>query len=171
MADNDLALGRMIAGLSTSPFWKNTVVFVLEDDAQNGPDHVDSHRSPMLIVSAYNEPHVWHRFGNTTDVIATVEEILSLDHLSQFDAFGRPFRGIFAAKPDMTPYQVLTPATSLTARNPANTPAARASAGLDFSSEDRIDDDLFNHVLWQAIKGNTPYPGATRMTAPGAPSH
>jgi YVTN family beta-propeller protein len=166
VADNDLALGRMIEGLSRSAFWKNTVVFVLEDDAQNGPDHVDSHRSPLLIISAYNRPHVWHRFGNTTDVIATIEEILSLDHLSQFDRFGRPFRDIFAAAPDLTPYVALTPATSLTARNPANTPAARASAGLDFSSEDRIDDDVFNRVLWQAIKGATPYPGATRMTAP-----
>jgi YVTN family beta-propeller protein len=166
MADNDLALGRMIEALSRSPFWKNTVVFVLEDDAQNGPDHVDSHRSPLLIISAYGQPRVWHRFGNTTDVIATVEEILSLDHLSQFDAFGRPFRGIFAAKADLTPYVARVPETSLTEKNPANTPAARRSARLDFSKEDRIDDDVFNRVLWQAIKGDRPYPGSTRMTAP-----
>jgi len=167
MADNDLALGRMVEALSKSTFWKNTVVFVLEDDAQNGPDHVDSHRSPMMIISAYNQPHVWHRFGNTTDVIATIEEILSLDHLSQFDAFGRPYRGVFAAKPDLAPYTVRTPEISLTERNPAGTPAARASARLDFSREDRVDDDVFNRVLWTAIKGTRPYPGGATMTAPG----
>jgi YVTN family beta-propeller protein len=167
MADNDLALGRVIEALSQSPFWKNTVVFVLEDDAQDGPDHVDSHRSPLLIISAYNRPQVWHRFGNTTDVIATIEEILSLDHLSQFDAFGRPFRGIFAGQPDLSPYVALTPTTSLTERNPANTRGARASARLDFRREDRIDDDLFNRILWTAIKGEgRRYPGAARMTAP-----
>jgi YVTN family beta-propeller protein len=166
MADNDLALGRMIEALSTSPFWKNTVVFVLEDDAQNGPDHVDSHRSPMMIISAYNQPHVWHRFGNTTDVIATIEEILSLDHLSQFDGWGRPYRGVFSTRPDLTPYHALTPAISLTERNPRNTPAARASAGMDFRLEDLVDDDAFNHVLWLAIKGNAPYPAIHHMTAP-----
>ena len=166
MADNDLALGRLIEALSKSPFWKNTVVFVLEDDAQNGPDHVDSHRAPLLIISAYGRPRVWHRFGNTTDVIATVEEILSLDHLSQFDAFGRPFRGVFAAKADLTPYVARAPEISLTERNPANTPAARRSARLDFSKEDRVDDEVFNRVLWEAIKGDRPYPGPTRMTAP-----
>jgi YVTN family beta-propeller protein len=163
MADNDLALGRIVEALSKSPFWKNTIVFVLEDDAQNGPDHVDSHRSPLLIISAYNRSQVWHRFGNTTDVIATVEEILSLDHLSQFDAFGRPFRGIFASQPDLAPYVALTPATSLTEQNPANTPGARASARLDFSAEDRVDDDVFNRILWNAIKGEErPYPSALR---------
>ena len=167
MADNDLALGRVIEALSKSPFWKNTVVFVLEDDAQNGPDHVDSHRSPLLIISAYNRPHVWHRFGNTTDVIATIEEVLSLDHLSQFDAFGRPYRGVFATQPDLSPYVALTPGTSLSERNPANTPAARASAGLDFRREDRIDDDRFNRILWTAIKGEgRPYPAMARLTAP-----
>ena len=166
MADNDLALGRMVEALSKSAFWKNSVVFVLEDDAQNGPDHVDSHRSPMMIISAYNQPHVWHRFGNTTDVIATIEEILSLDHLSQFDKFGRPYRGVFAAKPDLTPYAARIPETSLTERNPAGTPAARASARLDFSREDRVDDEVFNRVLWLAIKGTRPYPGGARLTAP-----
>ena len=92
VADNDLALGRMIAALSRSPFWRNTVVFVLEDDAQNGPDHVDSHRSPLLVVSAWNRPGVYRRFANTTDVIRTIEEILGLGTLSQFDHFGRPLR-------------------------------------------------------------------------------
>ena len=164
MADNDLALGRMVEALSHGSFWKNTVVFVLEDDAQNGPDHVDSHRSPMLVISAYNHPHTWHRFTNTTDVIATMEEILTLEHLSQFDRYGRPRRGLFAGQPDVTPYTALTPSVPLTERNSVGGPGARESARLDFRFEDLADDDTFNHVLWLAIKGpGVPYPGTHKM--------
>lgn len=168
MADNDLALGRMIEGLSKGKFWSNTVVFVVEDDAQNGPDHVDSHRAPFLVISAYNRPRTWHRFTNTTDAIATIEEILSLDHLSQFDAFGRPLRGIFAQTPDLSPYAALTPSVPLTDRNPAaGGPGARESERLDFRFEDLANEDDFNRALWLAIKGITrPYPGAASMTAP-----
>ncbi len=89
-ADNDLALGRMIEALSNSPFWKNTVVFVLEDDAQNGPDHVDVHRSPLLVISAYNRAGTIHRFANTTDVLRTIEEIVGLGSMSQFDLLRPP---------------------------------------------------------------------------------
>jgi DNA-binding beta-propeller fold protein YncE len=165
MADNDLALGRVIEGLSRSRFWRNTIVFVLEDDAQNGPDHVDSHRSPFLVISAWNRARVWHRFTNTTDVIATIEEILTLDHLSQFDAFGRPLRGIYADAPDLTPYAALVPQVPLDERNPAAGPGSRESAVLDFRLQDRADDVAFNRALWLAIKGAArPYPGATVMT-------
>jgi len=168
MADNDLALGRMIEGLSKGRFWKNTVVFVVEDDAQNGPDHVDSHRAPFLVISAYNRPRTWHRFTNTTDALATIEEILSLDHLSQFDAFGRPLRGIFSKAPNLAPYSALTPAVPLTDRNPAaGGPGARESEALDFRFEDMADEDAFNRALWLALKGpGRPYPGPTTMTAP-----
>jgi hypothetical protein len=165
-ADNDLALGRMISGLSHSPFWKNTVVFVLEDDAQNGPDHVDSHRSNFLVISAYNRPHTWHRFANTTDVIATIEQILTLDNLSQFDRFGRPLRGIFAATPDLTPFDAITPQQSLSERNPPRGPGARESAHLDFRFEDLVDDNTFNHILWEELKPGRPYPGTHALTAP-----
>ncbi|HTQ78768.1 MAG TPA: beta-propeller fold lactonase family protein, partial [Thermoanaerobaculia bacterium] len=95
VADNDLALGRIVEGLSKSPFWKSTVVFVVEDDAQNGPDHVDSHRSVLLVLSAYNRPGAIHRFVNTTDVTATIEQILGLPSLSHFDHFGRPLVDVF----------------------------------------------------------------------------
>ncbi len=167
MADNDLALGRMIEALSRSRFWRSTVVFVVEDDAQNGPDHVDSHRAPFLVISAWNRPRVWHRFTNTTDVIATIEEILSLDHLSQFDAFGRPLRGIFARQPDLAPYVALQPDASRTERNPASGPGVRESERLDFRLEDLSNDDEFNRVLWLAIKGpGRPYPGLHAITAP-----
>ena len=81
--------------MSHSQFWKSTVIFVLEDDAQNGPDHVDSHRSVMFAISAYSHGGVQHRFTNTTDVIATIVEILHLGSLSQFDFYGRPLRDAF----------------------------------------------------------------------------
>ena len=166
MADNDLALGRMIEGLSRSPFWQNTVVFVLEDDAQNGPDHVDSHRSPMLVISPYNRPGVLHRFANTTDVLRTIEEILGLESMSQFDYYGRPLREVFSDTPDLRAFATLVPAVSLTEMNPSAGRNARESAALDLDVEDVADEDAFNRVLWRAIRGErAAYPGPTRMSA------
>jgi hypothetical protein len=103
VADNDLALGRVVAAISRTPFWKDTAIFVVEDDAQDGPDHVDSHRSVLLVISPYNRSGAFHRFVNTTDVVATIEEILGIEPLSQFDYFGRPLREIFSADPDLRP--------------------------------------------------------------------
>jgi YVTN family beta-propeller protein len=165
VADNDLALGRMIEALSRGPFWKSTVVFVLEDDAQNGPDHVDSHRSPMLVISPYARAGVTHRFTNTTDVVRTIEEILGLDALSHFDYFGRPLRDIWSDTPDLRPWRALTPSVNLTEQNPAGTPAAHESARLDLRIEDVADEELFNRVLWRSVKGDVPYPGSRRAAA------
>lgn len=165
MADNDLALGRLVEALSRSPFWKNTVVFVLEDDAQDGPDHVDSHRSPLLVISAYNRGRVIHRFANTTDVVATIEDILGLGRMSQFDHYGRPLREIWESAPDLSPYSALTPSVSLKEVNPKRGAMAEASKKLTFKVEDTSDDDLFNRILWTTIKGDTPYPGTRRMSA------
>jgi YVTN family beta-propeller protein len=165
MADNDLALGRLIEALSKSPFWKSTVVFVLEDDAQSGPDHVDSHRSPLLVISPYNRGGVFHRFANTTDVLATIEDILGLGRMSQFDENGRPLREIWKTQPDLTPYSALTPGVSLRELNPRRSAMAEASKKLTLKVEDTSDDDLFNHILWVTIKGDAPYPGVKRMSA------
>lgn len=165
MADNDVALGRIVEALSASPFWKNTVIFALEDDAQAGPDHVDSHRSVMLAISAYNKGGVSHRFVNTTDVLATIEEILHLGNLSQFDHYGRPLREIFGPKADLAPYHPLVPPVPLDELNPAAGPAAQASAKLDLETVDASDDDLFNRILWRAIRGEgVPYPEPKRVS-------
>ncbi len=161
-ADNDLALGRMIDALSHSPFWKSTVVFVLEDDAQNGPDHVDSHRSPIYIISPWVRAGVVHRFANTTDVIRTMEEILGLDALSQFDYYGRPLRDIWSDTPDTRPWSVMTPRVDMNAKNPAGTTGARESAKLDLEIEDVAAEDPFNHIIWDAVKPGVPYPGVRR---------
>ncbi|MFL5524470.1 MAG: bifunctional YncE family protein/alkaline phosphatase family protein [Gemmatimonadaceae bacterium] len=165
VADNDLALGRIVEALTRSPFWKNTVVFVLEDDAQDGPDHVDSHRSPLLVISAYNRGKIFHRFANTTDVVATIEDILGLARMSQFDNYGRSLREIWEATPDLTPYVALRSSVPLDEKNPPRGALAEASKKLALNKVDAADENLFNHVLWRAIKGNTPYPGSTRMSA------
>jgi len=161
MADNDLALGRIVEAVTRSPFWRDTAIVVVEDDAQDGPDHVDSHRSVLLMISAWNRAGVIHRFVNTTDVLATMEEILGLDSLSQFDHYGRPIRGIFATEPDLTPYDAIKPAIDLNEKNP-DSPQAKQSSRLDFSRPDAIDDATLNRILWTTIKGNVPYPGPTR---------
>ncbi|HZK78882.1 MAG TPA: SMP-30/gluconolactonase/LRE family protein [Gemmatimonadaceae bacterium] len=166
MADNDLALGRMIESLSKTRFWKNSAVFVVEDDAQNGPDHVDSHRSVMYVISPYAAGGVIHRWVNTTDVIATIEEILKLGTMSQFDHYGRPLHDIWKASPDLRPYVALKPAVPLDEKNPKVGVGAEQSRKLALGKEDEANEDLFNRVLWRAIKGESrKYPGPTRMSA------
>jgi DNA-binding beta-propeller fold protein YncE len=159
VADNDLALGRVIDALSHSRFWASTVVFVLEDDAQDGPDHVDSHRSPLFIASAYNRPGVIHEFANTTDVLAAIGRILHLKPLSHYDHFARSLAGVFAATPDMRPYSVITPGVSLQERNLPEPARTGALEPLDLRREDPRDEDRFNRQLWAMLKGKQrPYP-------------
>lgn len=164
-ADNDLALGRIVEALSRTKFWESTAVFVLEDDAQAGPDHVDSHRSVLMVISPWARSDVQHRFVNTTDVIATMESLLGLDALSPFDHYGRPLREIWRTAPDVRPYAALMPSVPLTNRNPMRGTGAIESKRLDLRYEDVAEEDLFNRILWRAIKGDaTPYPGTTRMS-------
>jgi len=165
MADNDLALGRMVEAVSNSPYWKDTVFFVLEDDAQDGPDHVDSHRSVLLVISAYNRGGVIHRFVNTTDILATVEEILGLEKLSKFDYYGRSLREIFTATPDLTPYVALKSGHPLDELNPPKSPTAQASLELNLDRVDAADEDKFNRILWSLLKAGQPYPGTKRMSS------
>ncbi len=165
MADNDLALGRIVQALSHSPYWKDTVIFVVEDDSQAGPDHVDSHRAPFYAISAYNRPGTIDRFINTTDVVAAIEDILGMGRLSKFDYFSRSLANIFAAIPDLTPYDPMTPKQDLNEKNPPNTPTARMSEGLDLSAPDRVDDQVYNHILWVMLKGDAP-PPTVRNRAP-----
>jgi len=158
MADNDLALGRIIEALSNSPFWRDTVVFVLEDDSQSGPDHVDSHRSPFLVISAYNRPGTIHRFANTTDVLAAIEDILGLDRLSKFDYFSRPLSDVFSETPDLSPFTSFAPQVDMNEMNASQGVAERMSEGLDFTAPDRVSDALFNRILWRLMKGDQSFP-------------
>jgi DNA-binding beta-propeller fold protein YncE len=160
MADNDLALGRIVQALSRSSYWKDTVIFVVEDDAQAGPDHVDSHRALFYAISAYSRPGTVHRFINTTDVVAAIEDILGMGRLSKFDYFSRSLADVFASTSDLTHFDAITPGQDLNEKNPQNTPAARMSEGLDLSAPDRVDDQVYNRILWLMLKGEAPQPTA-----------
>jgi YVTN family beta-propeller protein len=149
MADNDLALGRIVEALSQTPFWRDTVVFVVEDDAQDGPDHVDSHRSVCFVISAWSRGGVQHHFINTTDVVGAIGAIAGFRPMSQYDLHARPLDGVFASKPDLTPYRALVPAVSMNETNPEKTKASELSAPVDFGKADGVDDALFNRILWE----------------------
>jgi len=165
VADNDLALGRIVEALSKSAFWRDTVIFVLEDDSQSGPDHVDSHRSPFLVISGYNRAGTIHRFANTTDVVATIEDILGLDRLSKYDYFSRSLADVFSETPDFSPWTAEAAQMDLNEMNAAPGVGATMSEGLDFSAADRVDDAVFNRVLWRIVKGDEAFPGF-RAAAP-----
>ena len=165
-ADNDYALGMIVEGLSRSKFWGSTAIFVLEDDAQNGPDHVDSHRSPAFVISAYTRRgSVDSNMYNTTSMLRTMELILHLHPMTHFDAGARPMFAAFSLQPSMSPYQAEKPRISLEDRNPANSSTASRSARLDFSKEDLNDDDELNDILWRAIRGTDPPPPVRSMFA------
>jgi hypothetical protein len=146
-----------VEAISKSRFWSATAIFVLEDDAQNGADHVDSHRSPAFVISPYARRRaVDSTMYNTTSMLRTMELILGLRPMTHFDAGARPMAGAFQPKPDLRPYTAESPRYSLDERNPALSATAARSARLDFSREDAIDDDELNDILWRALRSDPP---------------
>lgn len=164
VADNDLALGRVIEALSKGPFWKDTAVFVVEDDAQNGSDHVDAHRTVALVISPYTRRGaVDSSLYSTSSMLRTMELILGLEPMTQFDASALPMYNSFQARADMTPYQHLPSNVDLGARNLATAYGAKMSLAFDFSKEDAADDLLLNEVVWRSVRGaNSPMPSPVR---------
>lgn len=162
MADNDYALGMIVEAVSRSKFWPKTAIFVLEDDAQNGADHVDSHRAPAYVLSPYTRRGIIDSsMYNTTSMLRTMELILGLQPMTHFDAGARPMWAAFSNKPDTRPYEAVKPAIPFDERNPENAPAAARSQRLDLSEADRIDDDEMNDILWRALRRTEP-PAPTR---------
>ena len=154
VADNDLALGRLIDHISHSRIWNSSAIFVLEDDAQNGPDHVDAHRSPAFIISPYiKRGTVNHTLFNTAAMLRTVELILGLPPMSQYDVAATPMWSCFTPQPDITPYNVKPANVDINARNEATTAAAKLSATFNFSKPDAVPDLELNEVIWQSVKG------------------
>ena len=154
VAENDLALGRLVEDVTRSKFWPETAIFVIEDDAQNGPDHVDAHRVVALVVS----PYAKRRFTDSTlystsSMLRTMELILGLKPMSQFDAAARPMYNSFTAKADLTPYTHAVPAADLKAVNQSTAFGTALSEKFDLSKEDAADDLLFNEVIWRSVKG------------------
>jgi YVTN family beta-propeller protein len=153
-ADNDLAVGMFIDYLSKSPVWKESVVFILEDDAQDGPDHVDAHRSTAYIAGGYIKRHtIDHTLYSTTSVLHTIELILSIPPMSQYDAAAEPMWRCFTNQPDLSPFDVRPLQTNINAVNTVENAWQRKSETFDFSGEDRVPDRLFTEVIWKAVKG------------------
>jgi hypothetical protein len=154
VGDNDLALGRVVEGLSKSRFWKEMAIFVVEDDAQNGSDHVDAHRTVALAISPYiKKRSVDSTMYSTSSMLRTMELILGLEPMSQFDASARPMYASFTNQPDVAPFKARPARVDLNERNRRDAPMAEASAKLDLDIEDRNDDILFNEIIWKAVKG------------------
>ena len=175
VADNDLAVGRAVEAISHSPFWNDTAFFILEDDAQNGADHVDAHRSVALVVSKYSpraaEPTVDSSFYTTVSVVRTMEELLGLPPMNNNDAFAPPISSLFAGAGDQPAYDADYRNREnglLYQANGPRAPGARASSHMDFQHEDRADPRILNVILWRDAMGKKPVPA---MLAKPAADH
>jgi DNA-binding beta-propeller fold protein YncE len=164
VADNDLAVGMFLEHLSNSPAWKESVVFILEDDAQNGPDHVDAHRSTAYVAGPYVKRNfVDHTPYTTSGMLRTIELILGLPPMSQYDAAATPLWRSFTATPDYTSFKALPSNINLSDKNLVWNELSQRSATFDFTKEDRVPDLEFSKVIWKGVKGiNTVMPAPKR---------
>ncbi len=154
VADNDLAVGMFLEHLSKSAVWKESVVFILEDDAQNGPDHVDAHRSPAYVAGGYVKRNfVDHTMYTTSSMLHTIELILGMPPMTQYDAAAVPMWRCFTQQANATLYNSLPSNVNLHDVNPGGTKLAAMSKGLDFSKEDIIPDNIMNLLTWKGVKG------------------
>jgi YVTN family beta-propeller protein len=172
VADNDYALGRLVEAVSNSPYWRDTAIFVVEDDAQDGPDHVDCHRSVALVISAYNrEGALVHEFHNTVSLVRTIEMLLGFGPLNQLDSAATPV-DIFRAEPDMRPYRAVLPdlppdnLITPAARDAASAYWMRLTAEQDMTHPDAADPRVLNGAIWFSVRGaSRPMPESARLPA------
>lgn len=164
VASNDLALGQLVEAVSKSKIWSKTAIFVIEDDAQNGPDHVDAHRTVGLVISPYvRKNHLDSTQYSTVSMIRTMELILGLPPLSQYDAAARPMFESFTDKADLATYKAEPARIDLEAVNSPRAYGAQRSQKMDFTEYDLIDDFELNEILWRHLKGkDAPLPPAVR---------
>lgn len=166
VADNDFALGRLVEVVSHSRFWPETAIFVLEDDAQDGPDHVDAHRSPLLVISPYvKRGTLEHSHFSTASVLKTIEQILGLPSLTYFDDRAPSLLTDFQRQPTLEGYTRLEPHVSLQEVNLPDAPGAKESARWDFSRPDRAPEQELNRVIWKSVKGANSEPPAAILNA------
>jgi YVTN family beta-propeller protein len=162
VADNDLALGRIVEAISNSSYWRSSAVFVVEDDAQDGFDHVDGHRTVCLVASPYARRAVVDSTSyNQTSIVRTIEDLLGLRPMNKFDAAALPMRSVFTSTPDFAPYVASPNRVRIDAVNPSAAALKRrqrkdaaASAKMDFSHPDAAPEDILNQILWRAAKGD-----------------
>lgn len=166
VADNDYAIGQLVEAVSHSPYWKDTAICIVEDDAQNGFDHVDAHRAPALLISAYNaKGRTDHTFYNTDSMLRTIELCLGLPPMNQFDALARPFQP-FVKSMKATPYSALLPSKLIAGEinKPTAYRAKESEMFLAKADEDSRNDMKLNEILWRIAKG----PKAKLPNTPGA---
>jgi YVTN family beta-propeller protein len=195
VADNDLAVGKIVDAISHSPYWKDSVIFITEDDAQNGLDHVDGHREPAYVISPWVKREITNsHYWTVVNMTRSIEQILGMQPMNQTDAAAEPMSEIFTDEPDFTPYEVEQNQISLTTLNgtpEANTAALANTAQVTpeaqelskkwtewsnknndkFSgknaSPDQVNPNMMNHAVWYATKGfDKPYPGENKVHTP-----
>ena len=154
VADNDLAVGMFTEHLSKSPIWKESVVFILEDDAQNGPDHVDAHRSPCYIIGPYVKRNfIDHTMYSTSSVLRTIELISGMPPMTQYDAAATPMWRSFSKQADVSPYNFLPSNVNLNDKNGMQNELTFLSEKYDWSKADAVPDVVFNDLLWRGLRG------------------
>jgi DNA-binding beta-propeller fold protein YncE len=179
VADNDLALGRVVDAVSHSAYWDDTAIFVLEDDAQDGADHVDAHRSIAFVVSKYSpgshsagsaaQPYVEHRFYTTVNMIHTMETLLGLPPMNQNDAYAPVIGGLFSGPGDQPAYKADYRNLKnglIYETNKREAPGAKLSLKMDFSRPDANSAARLNQVLWRDQKGSAPMPASKHSVFP-----
>jgi hypothetical protein len=171
VADNDLALGRLVDIVSHSRYWPQSAIFVLEDDAQDGPDHVDARRSPLLVISPYTRRGTLaHTEYSTVSVLKTIEQILGLPSMTYFDDRAPSLLAEFASVPNIEPFRHRKPQVDLSQRTPPDAPGAKESSTWDFSHPDRVSPGELNRVIWQSVKGDVvPPPVHTQIASHSTP--
>jgi YVTN family beta-propeller protein len=164
VAENDLALGRLVEAVSQSKYWATTAIFIIEDDAQNGPDHVDAHRSIAFVASPYARRGVVDSTMYTTSgMLRTMELILGLPPMSQYDAAATPMFNSFTLQANLRPFKARPARVPVDELNPPQAPGAERSAQLDFSKEDAAPDIEFNEIIWKSVRGaNSAMPAPVR---------
>jgi hypothetical protein len=154
VAENDTATGRIVEAVSNSRFWKESAIFILEDDAQDGPDHVDTHRSIALVASPFTRRGaVDSTLYTTAAMLRTIELILGLAPMSNLDAGATPMYAAFQATPVPTPFAMRAARIDVQEKNRANAWGAAASAGMNFAEVDRAPEQLLNEIIWRSVKG------------------
>ncbi len=158
------AVGRLIEIISSSRYWKESAIFILEDDAQNGSDHVDAHRSIALAISPFvKRRSVDSTLYTTSSMLRTIELILGLPPMSQYDAAAAPMYGAFQPTPDAAPYTHLAPRVSITDKNEVTAPGSQASLRMNMREADLAPDLELNEIIWKSIRGaDSPMPPPVR---------
>jgi len=159
VASNDQGFAKIVAAASRSKFWSEMAIFVIEDDTQNGPDHVDAHRTTGFVISPYaKRGYVDSTLYTTASMLRTMELILGLPPLTQYDAGATPMFNAFQREAVLTPYSVLPAQVDLMEKNTKRSVFWQESSKMDFTEFDRAPEDALNRILWTVAKGDEPYP-------------